>query len=300
MDDEGEREAVVARFREWIMQCPDLLRMVRRQLRGKTLGCWCAPRECHADVLASIAADESISAEDPVLVFGSNRSGRHGRGAAAFAAAWRGAEPGQGVGRAGRSYAIPTKDESLTVLPVEAIASEVSRFLDYAREHADTDFDVTAIGCGLSGYADEAMAPLFLDAPSNCRLPYRWQRLLNPALPVRVIVAGSRWFEDEGLMARKLDAFLERTGPKTTIVSGGARGADLMGEQYAISRGLPFVRVPAEWDRYGRMAAGPIRNQHMSFLASHLVAFWDGASPGTRGMVKIAKADRLELRVVKF
>ncbi|WP_439653837.1 A1S_2505 family phage non-structural protein [Rhodanobacter sp. FW106-PBR-LB-1-21] len=234
---------------------------------------------------------------DPVLVFGSNRAGRHGRGAAAFAARWRGARMGQGSGPAGQSYAIPTKDEALHVLPVKAIAAEVAAFLAYAREHASLRFDVSAIGCGLAGYPDETIAPLFADSPSNCRLPYKWQRLLDPGLPARVIVAGSRSFNDGAHLAWSLDRLLARLDQETIILSGGARGADTLGERYAVDRGLSLMREPADWDRYGR-AAGMIRNQHMSFLASHLVAFWDGTSPGTRAMIEIARNDRLQVRVV--
>jgi hypothetical protein len=245
-----------------------------------------------------VKADQAPSAFDPVFVFGSNLAGRHGRGAAAFAARWRGARMGQGAGRAGQSYAIATKDAQLRVLPVEAIATGVADFLVYAREHADLQFDVSAIGCGLAGYPDETMAPLFADAPPNCRLPYKWQRLFTPALPARVIVAGSRSFMDGKFMARSLDKLLARLDSGTVIVSGGARGADTLGEQYAADRGLGMMREPADWDRYGR-AAGMIRNQHMSFLSSHLVAFWNGASPGTRAMIEIARSDRLQVRVVK-
>lgn len=245
-----------------------------------------------------MTAEPLAGATDPVFVFGSNLGGRHGRGAAAFALRWRGARMGQGVGRAGQSYAVPTKDAALRVLPLEAIADEVERFKIYARVLPDSRFDVSAIGCGLAGYPDETMARLFERAPWNCRLPYRWQRLLNPALPARVIVAGSRSFVDGDFLSSKLDKLLGRLGAETVIVSGGARGADALGERYAATRGLVMMREPADWDRYGR-AAGMIRNQHMSFLASHLVAFWDGSSPGTRAMIDMAKNDRLQVRVVK-
>lgn len=54
---------------------------------------------------------------------------------------------------------------------------------------------------------------------------------------------------------------------------------------------------PAEWKRYGR-AAGMIRNQQMAWYATHLIAFWDGQSSGTRSMIEMAKRDGLEVRVV--
>ncbi|MGH8159274.1 MAG: hypothetical protein ACREPQ_14230 [Rhodanobacter sp.] len=61
---------------------------------------------------------------------------------------------------------------------------------------------------------------------------------------------------------------------------------------------VPFLRYPAEWDRYGRSHAGVIRNQQMARVATHLVAFWDGASTGTASMIKMATNDGLSVRVV--
>lgn len=107
----------------------------------------------------------------PVFVFGSNRAGRHGKGAALFARQHRGAIYGQGLGLQGNSYAIPTKDEQLRTLPLKIIAHEVQVFLQFARNHQDMQFQVTAIGCGLAGYCPTDIAPMFQDAPPNCQLP---------------------------------------------------------------------------------------------------------------------------------
>lgn len=51
----GTREEVLALYREWIHTQPEMMALARRELRGKTLGCWCAPKACHGDVLAEIA-----------------------------------------------------------------------------------------------------------------------------------------------------------------------------------------------------------------------------------------------------
>lgn len=106
-----------------------------------------------------------------VFVFGSNLAGRHGKGAALYARQRFGAVYGQGEGRQGQSYAIPTKDEALRPLPIDAIAGHVSRFLDYARQHPADVFEVTAIGCGLAGYTPEQIGPLFRGAAENVMLP---------------------------------------------------------------------------------------------------------------------------------
>jgi len=110
-----------------------------------------------------------------IFVFGSNLAGRHGKGAALYARNLYGAKHGVGVGRTGNAYAIPTKDELIRTLPLPRIAKYVSDFLDYARLHPELEFEVTKIGCGLAGYHEHEIKPMFFDAPLNCRLPDQWR-----------------------------------------------------------------------------------------------------------------------------
>lgn len=110
-----------------------------------------------------------------IFVFGSNLAGRHGKGAALCARNLHGAEYGIGVGRTGNSYAIPTKDEHIRTLPLERIAIYVAEFLKYACEHQELDFQVTKIGCGLAGYNEHEIKPMFAHAPMNCHLPDLWR-----------------------------------------------------------------------------------------------------------------------------
>lgn len=113
-----------------------------------------------------------------IFVFGSNLAGRHGRGAALYARQHHGAIYGQGVGLQGNSYAIPTKDENIRTLPLMDIAQHVERFLRYASGHKELQFQVTRIGCGLAGYKDHQIAPMFKNAPDNCVLPDEWKEYL--------------------------------------------------------------------------------------------------------------------------
>lgn len=110
-----------------------------------------------------------------VFVFGSNLAGRHGRGAALHARRYHGAIYGQGEGRQGNSYAIPTKDELLVPLPLAAIEKHVCAFVEYAFRHPKETFQVTKIGCGLAGYRESQIAPMFAYAPANCILPEGWR-----------------------------------------------------------------------------------------------------------------------------
>jgi len=114
-----------------------------------------------------------------VFVFGSNLAGRHGKGAALFARQHHGAIYGLGIGEQGSSYAIPTKGFKLEVLRLDEIKVFVQEFIDYANARPDATFNVTRIGCGLAGYKDEQIAPLFAHAPPNCKLPEGWMEIIN-------------------------------------------------------------------------------------------------------------------------
>lgn len=110
-----------------------------------------------------------------IFVFGSNLSGRHGKGAALRAYQEHGAVYGQGVGLQGSSYAIPTKDEELNTLPLNKIQRYVDTFIKFAKLNPEMTFEVTRVGCGLAGYEDDDIAPMFTQAPSNCILPAGWR-----------------------------------------------------------------------------------------------------------------------------
>ncbi len=120
---------------------------------------------------------DAIMSADPtaVFVFGSNRAGVHGGGAARTAKDSYGAKWGHGEGLQGRSYGIPTKDDHIETLPLEAVAEHVETFIQFALEHPEIHFAVTRIGCGLAGFTDVQIKPLFADAPPNCDLPEGWR-----------------------------------------------------------------------------------------------------------------------------
>lgn len=113
------------------------------------------------------------------FVFASNLAGRHGKGSALHARKHYGAIYGQGVGLQGSSYAIPTKDGHLKVLPLEEIERHVHGFIIHARNNPQDTFTIVAIGTGLAGYSPEQIAPMFKDAPPNCNLPKEFLAVLN-------------------------------------------------------------------------------------------------------------------------
>jgi hypothetical protein len=124
-----------------------------------------------------------IDYNKPVFVFGSNLAGIHGGGAARDALKRYGAVMTVGRGLQGQSYAIPTKDYRIETLPLSEIKKYVDEFLGFAaaRQHGfeSMTFNVTRIGCGLAGYKDEQIAPLFEHASPNCNLPHMWFKSLH-------------------------------------------------------------------------------------------------------------------------
>lgn len=109
-----------------------------------------------------------------LFVFGSNESGIHGAGAAK-AAMSKGAIYGHSYGQAGDTWAIPTKDRDIKTMPLERIQKYVTGFLAYAEGHPNLNFQVTRIGCGLAGYKDKDIAPMFAGAPLNCQFDEQWR-----------------------------------------------------------------------------------------------------------------------------
>jgi len=110
-----------------------------------------------------------------IFVFGSNLAGRHGAGAALEARRKHGAVYGVAEGLMGSAYGIATKDRDLRPRTLDDIKTSVETFLNFARETPELTYQVTRIGCGLAGYQDHQIGPMFADAPSNCELPPGWE-----------------------------------------------------------------------------------------------------------------------------
>lgn len=111
-----------------------------------------------------------------VFVFGSNLAGHHHGGAARMAHEQFGAEWGVGVGPTGQCYAIPTMQGG-----IDTIRPYVDEFIEYAKNHPMNRFLVTRIGCGIAGFKDEQIAPLFVDAMfvPNITLPWEWKFIID-------------------------------------------------------------------------------------------------------------------------
>jgi hypothetical protein len=116
----------------------------------------------------------------------------------------------------------------------------------------------------------------------------------------KVIVAGSRNFCDYELLKCKLMFLLKnKLKNDVEIISGGAKGADCLGERFAKENGYNLRIFKANWNKYGKKA-GPIRNTEMVEYADALVAFWDGKSKGTAHIIDFADFNCLNIRVIYF
>jgi len=117
----------------------------------------------------------------------------------------------------------------------------------------------------------------------------------------KVIIAGSRGFSNYKLLREKCNKYLreKRKEYNIIIISGGARGADTLGEKYAKDEGFSLEIYPANWNKFGK-SAGFRRNEQMAEVADALIAFWDGKSHGTKHIIEIMENKKLLVKVVKY
>ncbi len=118
----------------------------------------------------------------------------------------------------------------------------------------------------------------------------------------KVIVAGSREFDDYELLTSKLDKILFNIKDSIEIVSGTADGADKLGERYAQDRSYLIKRMPANWKLYNK-SAGYIRNEEMAKYAAPdgaCIVFWVNKSKGSGHMIDLARKYNLKLRIIEL
>lgn len=124
----------------------------------------------------------------------------------------------------------------------------------------------------------------------------------------KIIVAGGRDFDDYDMLYKKLNHLLRVYDeywflPDLTtieLVSGGAKGADKLGEEFAEEELCVHSKVfPADWNKHGK-AAGPKRNEQMAKYADVCICFWNGESKGTKNMIDNALKYGLELHVFRY
>ncbi len=116
---------------------------------------------------------------------------------------------------------------------------------------------------------------------------------INFGKTLNIIIAGSRNFNDYMFLHTQMNKLLkEKNLEEVKIISGTADGADKLGEKYAESLGINFVRMPADWVHKGK-SAGYLRNVQMAEIADYCVVFYDGKSKGSKHMIDICKKKKV-------
>lgn len=117
----------------------------------------------------------------------------------------------------------------------------------------------------------------------------------------RVVIAGCRDYHNYAEAKEYIDYCLSsiKKECQIIIVSGGASGADSLGERYAKENGLRIENYPADWEKYGR-SAGPKRNEQMAKAGDFVICFWDEKSRGTKSMINYAKKYNKPIRIKKI
>lgn len=122
----------------------------------------------------------------------------------------------------------------------------------------------------------------------------------RPKKTFKIIIAGGRDFNDYDLLRKKCDKILQNIQEEIWVVSGTARGADMMGEKYALDHGYQIVYFPPNWRLYGA-GAGPVRNREMAEYADAAIVFMKKeGSKGSQNMIDTANSKGLKVRVINY
>lgn len=117
----------------------------------------------------------------------------------------------------------------------------------------------------------------------------------------KIVIAGCRDFNNYDLAKQHIDFCINNIKKKYELVfvSGGCKGADLLGERYAKENDYALEIHPANWEKYGK-AAGPIRNKKMAEDCDYAICFWNGKSKGTKSMINYARMLNKPIRIKKI
>ena len=205
-----------------------------------------------------------------VFVFGSNLSGFHAGGAARIAMERFGAVWGKGVGLQGQSYAIPTMQGG-----VETIKPYVDDFIRFAMSHDELTFYVTRIGCGIAGFKDEDIAPLFADAQDikNIILPQSFVECLDYQRPATRKIGVKRFLEAQNVVYGGYKQALDE-------IRAGQKRGHWIWYIFPQMRGLGFSEMSefygiADWDEAEDYLLHPTLNDRIHEIAHALLEHQD-------------------------
>ena len=115
---------------------------------------------------------------------------------------------------------------------------------------------------------------------------------------MKLIIAGSRYFNNYEFLKKSVDNLLSLTFEDIEIISGTCRGTDTLAIRYAKERNYAIKEFPADWSK-GKVA-GYLRNEQMADYATHCICFWDGLSRGTKIMIDICERRKIKHKIIKY
>ena len=113
---------------------------------------------------------------------------------------------------------------------------------------------------------------------------------------MKLSVIGSRTFENYEMLANEI---LKLNLKISSVISGGAKGADTLAEKWARENNIPILLFKPDWKKYGR-AAGLRRNESIIESCDYCLAFWDGKSKGTKFSIDLCKKLKKPIKLVNF
>ena len=113
---------------------------------------------------------------------------------------------------------------------------------------------------------------------------------------MKLAIIGSRSFSNKTLLESILEKYTDKV---KMVVSGGAKGADSLGELWAINNNIPVKIFKPEWNKYGKKA-GPIRNELIVKECDECIAFWDESSSGTKHSISICKKLNKKITIIRY
>ena len=235
--------------------------------------------------------------ERPIFVFGSNRLGIHGAGAAKFARNHFGAQLGVGEGLTGQSYALPTKHDPRSTLPYDDVVESVFRFLATAKSHPDLSFFLTPVGTGFAGFSLAEIAPLFHGAPKNVLLPGAFQSHFR--FPNRLLVAGGLHHPDPKVWLQRVAKAQSKLHAELVLCMDSGPGPDQLLSLWGEDRNIPVWSFPAERERL-RAQAFSVRNRLLASFVTHVLVFDNGCNPELAQLVKALESEKITVVVVSY
>lgn len=177
--DNGLNQDYNRKLHKWFASRMDARHVLRQRYKEPT-------KNPHMETTTQLTLhkDGTIPINGEVFVFGSNLSGLHGAGAARMANQKFGALMGFGRGYYGHgpahSYALPTKDMNIITRSLTSIQEDVDAFIQFVNDNPDKRFFITRVGCGLAGYFDYEIAPMFNKInKAQCSFPKQWAPYLT-------------------------------------------------------------------------------------------------------------------------